>query len=174
MPTLFLRTARRWTESPITRQEAFRIAEETGGPAAVVSQYQALRKHFPKVDAIADVAWNHAILKVRDQARAGKFAAAVDSATAYGPILASDERRAELGGLAYDLWAKSLIDAKDWKGAIAKYKEGLKTYPRQPLLQHNGPAAVVTWAQPAIDAKKWREAVRIYNLGLDAFPAIAP
>jgi hypothetical protein len=43
----------------------------------------------------------------------------------------------KLAVLAYNQWAKTFIDKKDWDGAIAIYDKGLVRYPNQRLFEQN-------------------------------------
>jgi tetratricopeptide (TPR) repeat protein len=150
-------------------QEALGIAESTSR-AVLVEHYRVLRSSFPALDGIADRAQAHVARRIQQLVDVKQFNKAIATADYYRELLPKPEQRAELGASAYDSWARSLSDQKDWKAAIAKYLEGIRAYPGQELLENNALATIDRWAETEIEAKHWVEAVRIYEIGLKSFP----
>jgi tetratricopeptide (TPR) repeat protein len=151
-------------------QEALKILERKEGRKAAIDHYQALRKQFPRVDRIAATAatfaWKAAQRRLDDK----KFEEAVAAADEYQVLLSRPEQRADLTGVAYAGWARSLAADKQWKAALDKCREGLKAAPKQTRLIQAARAIVDEWAGPEIDAGHWDEAIGIYAVGLDYLP----
>jgi tetratricopeptide (TPR) repeat protein len=150
-------------------QEALWIMENRGLPA-VMKHYEALRNQFPKVDEIPRCGRSHAVRAVNKLADAKKFKEAVEAVGGYRTLTAKPGQQAELGGIAYDRWARHLASNKKWKEALDKYKEGLTAFPGQQRLANNAIATIDRWARLAIGPGDWDEAIRVYKVGLEYFP----
>ncbi len=137
----------------------------------LVEHYEQLAKAFPDVKDVEEAGFSFAAQAVRKLADAGKFAEAIKAAAErYASLVSDKEKRAELGALPYDQWARKLAENKEWTKAYDQYAAGLKAFPNQPRLVQNLAATIVEWADPAMDAGKWDDAIRIYDLGLAVLP----
>jgi tetratricopeptide (TPR) repeat protein len=151
-------------------REALLLADRKSGPAGTIQQFTALRKQFPDLDEVTEGGAHHVGRVVEKLAEEKKFKETIAAVNEYGPLFTKPGSRVEVGGDAYDCWARSLAREKEWKAALDKYAEGLRVYPQHERLLGNGIATVDEWASPAINAKTWDEAIRIYTLGLKYFP----
>lgn len=136
---------------------------------AMVAHFNALREQFDNAEEISEKAKRHAARAIKTLADAQNFQEAVEAVDKYGALLATAEHRGDVGGIAYDRWARHLAHEQKWKESLKKYKEGLAVFPRQNRLWKNGVATVDAWASPAIKAKNWNEAIRCYKYGLELF-----
>jgi tetratricopeptide (TPR) repeat protein len=150
-------------------QQALPILESKS-QAAMVQHFVNLRRRFPNLDEVSEAGAGHAARAVEKLAAGGKFAEAVAVVDRYQPLLTNSGHRARVGSIAYDTWARSLANQKEWKAALDKYGEGLKAFPQQERLTNNAIVTVDEWAGPAIGAKNWDEAIRVYRIGLEYFP----
>lgn len=134
--------------------------------ACVAEHLRLLYKKFPEAKDLGRVGASYAGKRVTELAAAGKFEEAIAAGQRLGPIVLDEAKRAEIGALGYDLWAKDLAAKKEWRTACDKYAAGLKVFPKQPLLTDNLAVTIDDWAEPEIQAKRWDKALEIYDLGL--------
>jgi tetratricopeptide (TPR) repeat protein len=151
-------------------QEALPKVEARSGVAAAVIHFEALRKQFPAVAAVAEEGESYADNAVSPLAKGKRFKEALGAFEKYKALLPGAEQQARVGGAVYARWAGELADKKEWKAALEKYAEGLRAFPKHEGLTRNGVATVDDWAEPAFRAKNWDEAIRVYQTGLEYFP----
>jgi tetratricopeptide (TPR) repeat protein len=151
-------------------QEAVRILDRKQGLKAVLAHVEALRKQFPKVNEVANVASNHGRKAVQALVEAKKFKEALAAVDHYRPLLVSAEQAADVIGFVYAAWAQDLAGAKQWKAALDKCAEGLKAVPNQARLLQAVRVIVDDWADAAVKAAHWDEAIGIYDTGLTYLP----
>lgn len=150
-------------------QEALAIAEGKSVDA-LIAEYQALLKEFPKVDDIPRRGHRQAAIAIQKLVDAEKFKDALQAVDRYAPLYSKPEHRVDMTSIAYDGWALHLAAKKQYEAALEKYVEGLKALPDHPRLRNNAAAIVDEWSAPARAEKKWDEAIRIYSVGLKYFP----
>jgi tetratricopeptide (TPR) repeat protein len=101
-----------------------------------IEHYQEIRRRFPDAASAEEAAWSFAVRRVEALAKEKKYAEAVAAVTPLEPLV-GPKKLPELGGHAYDRWARTFMDRKDWEGAIRIYQDGLKAYPNESLMKNN-------------------------------------
>lgn len=101
-----------------------------------IAHYQEIRRRVPEATSAAEAAWSFADGRIDALAQQQKYAEAVAVVAALGPLVGK-KKLPELGGRAYDRWARTYIERRNWDQAIRIYQEGLKAYPGSVLLKDN-------------------------------------
>ncbi len=91
---------------------------------------------MPEATSAESAAWSFAVRRVDALAQQKKHMEAVAVVAALEPLVGKKELP-KLGGHAYDRWARTFIERRDWDQAIRIYQEGLKAYPVSDLLKDN-------------------------------------
>lgn len=107
------------------------------GPDKAADVLRALKQKFPGVQKVARSAQNHLSNTVSALVRDGEQEEALAVLERLKDLAEREEDVEKLAVLAYNQWAKTFIDKKDWDGAIAIYDKGLVRYPNQRLFEQN-------------------------------------
>jgi tetratricopeptide (TPR) repeat protein len=145
------------------------VASES--PERAAELLARLRREFPTVEDLkkeGQLCAERAVFGLTDE---GKFTDAVAAADSYAPLASGPEGQARLFEIAYNRWARSLADKKDWEGALDAYAKGLARVPENRHLSGNAVATWNSWARESIAAKNWSTAIALYQRALAQFPS---
>jgi tetratricopeptide (TPR) repeat protein len=107
------------------------------GPDKAADVLRALKQKFPGVQNVARSAQNHLNNTVNALVRDGKQEEALAVLERLRDLAEGEADVERLAVFAYDRWARTFIDKKDWDEAIAIYDKGLAGYPNQSLFKQN-------------------------------------
>jgi tetratricopeptide (TPR) repeat protein len=151
-------------------QEALRFLARDRGVAAAIEHFREIRKLHPESKDVSEMGEAFARRRVRGMADEGHFEQALAAARELAPLV-GEVKGPQLGGLAFELWGRSLAKDKQWKQAIAKFQQGMKEFPEAtPRLTEVSIYTINCWARTHMDQKDWDEAVAVYEAGLKNFP----
>jgi len=151
-------------------QEALSLLASDQNVKPAIDHYREVRKLHPEVKDVESMGESFARRRIEKLADQGRFEEAVTAAKELAPLV-GDVKGPELGGLAFEMWGRSLVKDKKWKEAVAKYQEGMKQFPEAtPRLTQVAVNAINTWARVHIDQKEWAKAIGVYESGLKEFP----
>ena len=150
-------------------QETLALLARDQGIERAVAHYQDLRRRFPAEKEIEAMAWSFAWRRIGALADQKKFLEATTAVAELEPLV-GPKKIPELGGHAYDLWARHFARAKQWQTALEKYQEGIKKYPEEKRLTDYAAGTVDAWARTFMDRREWDQAIQVYQDGLKLFP----
>jgi tetratricopeptide (TPR) repeat protein len=153
-----------------TMQEWTSDAFKSSGPQKAKTVLLGLRKRFPALKDIDGLANAHVQRVVADLRGAEKFKEALTAIDDNKELLSGKDDAKLLAYSAYDAWAQSLKQKKDWQGAQDIYAKALESYPKDGHLTNNAIAMWNGWANTFIDAKDWPGAIKIFENALKRFP----
>jgi len=107
------------------------------GFAAAVDVLVELRKRFPQIDEIKEVAANQVRQFVQTQTQQARYDEALAGIEHYGNLLGSRDEATGLVVYVYDARARKSMDSKDWAAAMGVYEQGLKKLPGNGHLANN-------------------------------------
>lgn len=107
------------------------------GPEKAADVLRALKQKFPGLQGVVQSAKNHLNNTVNALVRASKHEEALAELERLKDLAEGEADVERLAVFAYDRWARTFIDKKDWDGAIAIYDKGLARYPGQGLFKQN-------------------------------------
>jgi tetratricopeptide (TPR) repeat protein len=142
-------------------QEGARDLFTKEGEAAAREFLKPFAKDHP------EIAKNYVLWIVSTLCKAGEFESAAGAAGRHKDFL---EKPVEAARSAYDQWARSYSQKKEWKEAAEVYTKALAEYPGDAHLENNAAATWDNWARTHYPAKNWAEAIRIYEEGLKVLP----
>lgn len=107
------------------------------GPDKAADVLRALKLKFPDLEDVARAANNHLNNTVVVLVEDNKYEEALAVLERLKDLAEQEADVERLAVFAYDRWAKTFIDAKNWDGAIEIYDRGLALYPDQGLFEQN-------------------------------------
>jgi tetratricopeptide (TPR) repeat protein len=107
------------------------------GPDQAADVLRELKQKFPGVQDVERAAQNHLNNTVNALVQDLKHEEALAVLERLKDLAAGEKDVEGLAVFAYDRWARTFIDKKDWDGAIAIYDKGLTEYPKQGLFERN-------------------------------------
>ncbi len=152
-------------------QEALDILDKAGAdPAAAVAHLGVLKRTFPAVETVTEVALAHARRSIDSISDGGRFSDAIAAAGVYSRMIDSTEDPRQLVAQGWESWAEHFSEQKKWVESIEKFVEGLKVLPGDERLINGAVRAVDDWADEAMTLKDWGGAITVYDRGLKYFP----
>ncbi|MER8486440.1 hypothetical protein [Mesorhizobium sp. M1322] len=107
------------------------------GPDKAADVLRALKQKFLGLQNVVQSAKNHLNNTVNALVRDSKHEEALAVLERLKDLAEREADVERLAVFAYDQWARTFIDKKDWDGAIAIYDKGLARYPGQGLFKQN-------------------------------------
>ena len=153
-----------------TMQEWVKDVYAAAGDEKARAVLLGLRKRFPGMPEVDELAKSHVQRVVGGLLDAGKFPEALAAIAANKELLKDKDDPKALAYTVYDGWAEGLKGKKDWQGAVDMYAKGLGQYPKDSHLSNNAVATWVAWAATLIDKKDWAGAIKVYEKALKQFP----
>ncbi|CAN5465681.1 hypothetical protein BH10PLA2_BH10PLA2_03260 [soil metagenome] len=151
-------------------QEALKLLADDQNVKPAINHYREVRKLHPEVKDVESMGESFAHRRIQKLADQGRFEEAVAAAKELAPLV-GEVKGPELGGLAFEMWGRSLAKDKQWKEAVAKYQEGIKQFPEAtPRLTQVAVNAIDQLARTYMDQEDWTEAIGVYEAGLKEFP----
>jgi tetratricopeptide (TPR) repeat protein len=151
-------------------QEALKILADEQNLKPAIDHFRELRKLYPDQREVASMGETFAHRRIQKLTDQGQFKEALAAVKELEPLV-GEVKGPELGGLAFELWGRSLAKDKQWKQAVAKFEEGIKEFPEAtPRLTQIAVNTINSWARSHMDQKEWAEAIAVYEAGLKSFP----
>ncbi len=160
----------------LTNNLVYLIQEWVQDTSASAGQEQArkvllgLRRRFPKLTKVDEIAKAHVQRVVVDLRDAGRFKDALAAIDDNKDLLKEQSDSKNLACTVYDSWANGLRRKGDWQGAVDVYAQGLQRLPKNDHLTNNSIATWNAWADSLMNAKDWGGAIKVYEKALSAFP----
>ncbi len=153
-----------------TMQEWIKDVYAAEGEANARTVLLGLKKRFPEMVEVDELALAHVHRVVSGLCDDAKFPEALGSVTAHNDLLKGKDDARNLATTVYDDWASSFQVKQEWQSAIDIYAKGLEQYPADSHLSNNAVAIWNTWASTFIDKKEWDAAIKVYENALLQFP----
>jgi tetratricopeptide (TPR) repeat protein len=128
-------------------QEWLADAHRNGGPAVAAEVVDQLSRLFPEME-LERTSDDEVYRRLAEYVDQGAF----DEALAYREELAAflgEEAQIRSAEIVFDGWGRSLMDEGDWRGAAARYADGLAVAPNSRRLAGNAAFVVQEWARAA-------------------------
>ncbi len=152
-----------------TMQEWIKDVYAADGEADAMTVLLGLRKQFPDMDEVDELAMAHVRRVVDGFGDAAKYPEALAAIAAHKNLLKADDVNT-LALTVYDSWANGLQAKQEWQAAIDVYMKGLEQYPKDSHLSNNAVAIWNAWASTFIEMKDWGGAIKVYENALLQFP----
>jgi len=139
------------------------------GPEAAEKHLAAWVAKRPKLDPIRSAVVIYIQTVVQKHQQDKQPAKALEAVDRCRKLLKEEDHQKYVR-VVCDQWARTNIDKSQWDKAIAVFKLGLKSLPKDNHLTRN---AVIAWDQRAgvfINDKKWADAIQVYEKALEQFP----
>jgi tetratricopeptide (TPR) repeat protein len=153
-----------------TMQQWTRDAYKSGGADKARAVLLDLRKRFPKLAEVDQLAHTHLQRAVAELSSAGKYTEGLALLDSNKDLLKNKQDATSVAYIVYDRWARSRQDKKNWQGAVDIYAKALAAYPKDSHLTNNAVATWNSWASTFMRAKDWNGAISIYEKALERFP----
>jgi len=151
-------------------QEWVRDTSKSAGEEQARMVLLGLRRQFPKLTQVDELAKAHLQRVVIDLRDAGKFNDALAAIDKNKDLLKDQAESKDLACAVYDSWANGLRSKGNWQGAVDVYAKGMQRLPKDGHLTNNSIATWNAWAESLMNAKDWDGAINVYEKALLRFP----
>jgi tetratricopeptide (TPR) repeat protein len=130
----------------------------------------AMYDRFGELQDISPTVKTFYMRSVSQLQESGEFEASVRLAQEAQAVVRDEDEAIDVMHHAYDQWAGSFADRKEWLAATDIYQQSLEAHPQDRHLKNNAIATWHQWAETFMDQEDWESAIEIYELGLERIP----